>query len=112
MQKLKIIIIALFALFVSTSCSLVDKIKEKMSSKKDDQTKEQTVDNKDGTQKEKTVDGDSGEDLNFYNKYIEVANKIQETGDGLNKSYLETIPAPKSVKKGMFLVSVAFDFKV
>ena len=109
MPKLKIIFVVLFALFISTSCSLVDKIKEKMSSKKDDQTKEQTTED---TKKEKTVDGNTGEDLAFYNKYIDVANKIQETGDGVNKSYLETIPAPKSVKKGMFLVSIAYDFKV
>jgi len=108
MQKLKIIFVIIFTLFITTSCSLVDKIKEKMS-KKDGDTKEQTVD---GNEKEKTVSGDSGEDLNFYNKYIDVANKIEETGDGLNKSYIEDIPAPKSIRKGMILVSIAFDFKV
>ncbi len=111
MYKLKFAFVVLFTLFVSTSCSLVDKIKEKMS-KKDGQTKEQTVDNKEGTEKEKTVEGDSGEDLNFYNKYIDVANKIEEAGDGLNKEYIENIPAPKSIRKGMILVTVGFDFKV
>jgi hypothetical protein len=111
MIKLKILFVIFFAVLVSVSCSLVDKIKEKMSSNKEEQKKEQTVDNKTGD-KEKTVEGTSGDDLAFYNKYIDVLNKIQETGNGLNKSYTEDIPAPKSIRKGMILVSVIFDLKV
>jgi hypothetical protein len=106
MNKIKYLFIISFVFFISTSCSLVDKLKEKMSNK-DEKKKEETTENK-----EKTIETTSGDDLTFYNKYIDVANKISETGDGLHKAYIENIPEPKSVKKGMFLVTVAYDFKV
>lgn len=107
MNKLKFISIILFAVFISTSCSFIDKLKEKFSSKKDDKTKEQTIDNK-----EKTTENTSGDDLNFYNKYIDVSNKISEVVDGVHKGYTENIPEPKNIKKGMFLMTIAYDFKV
>ena len=107
MNKLRLVLIILFTVMLSTSCSLVDKLKEKFSSKKNEQKKEETTNGK-----EKTVENTSSDDLAFYNKYIDVSNKISEAGDGLNKAYYEVIPEPKSVKKGMFLVTIVFDLKV
>jgi hypothetical protein len=110
MYKFKLLSILAFAVFLSTSCSLVDKIKEKMSSNKEDGKKEQTVDGKDG--KEKTVENTSGDDLNFYNKYIDVSNKISESGEGMHKEYLQNIPEAKNIKKALFIMTVTFDLKV
>lgn len=112
MNKLKIIFIICFAMLVSTSCSLLDKMKEKFSSNKDNQTKEKTVDKNGEDNKEKTTEITSGDDLAFYNKYIDVSNKLQESGEGIHKSYVENIPSPKNIRKGMILVTVGFDFKV
>lgn len=112
MNKLKIIFVISFAILVSASCSLIDKMKEKFSSNKENQTKEKTVDGNDGDNKEKTTEVTSGDDLAFYNKYIDVSNKLQESGEGIHKSYLENIPSPKNIRKGMILVTVGFDFKV
>jgi len=112
MSKLKHFAILPAVFFLISSCSLVDKIKNKFSEEKNEPKKENTVNSTDSGEKEQTVNNSSSADLEFYNKYIETSNKLVDVGSGLNNSYLENIPAPKSVRKGMILVTVAFDFKV
>ena len=70
MKKFIYIIAFFVAIFLIISCSSFNKLKEKLSSKKDKETTEKTVNNED-----KEVS--STNDIAFYNKYIEVSNKIQ-----------------------------------
>jgi len=105
MQNLKSISVLSFIILFLFSCSTLDKLKEKLSSKKDKEvTKEET--------KEYTKEVTSGEDLLFYNKYIEVSNKIQEAGETLYKDYITDIPDPKSISKSSFIMAVRLSFSV
>lgn len=101
-----IYILAFFvAIFLIVSCSSLNKLKEKLSSKKDKENTEQTV-------KEETKETTSGDDLAFYNKYIEVSNKIQEAGEKVYKDYVSEVPEPKSVSKNSFIIAVSLSFSV
>ncbi len=113
MFKLKFISVLALAVFLSTSCSIVDKLKEKLSSKKDSNNREKTVNNDDKnvSNKEETVNG-SENDFNFYNKYIDVLNKVSETGDNVYKEYLTEVPNPKSLRKNTMVLALSFQFKV
>jgi hypothetical protein len=102
MHQKRFLISLLIAAFLFTSCSLVDKIKEKISSKKDSE------DTKEKTTTEETKEVVSGDDLAFYNKYIDVTNKIQEAGDEVYKNYNSDVPAPGSVSKSSFIIAVSF----
>lgn len=62
--------------------------------------------------KEKTLEKTSPADLNFYNKYIEVSNKISETADEVNKNFLTTVPDPATISKGSFILVVGLDIYV
>ena len=105
MQTTKFIIILITAFFILAGCSVIDKLKEKLSSKKDENDKkEQTV-------KEETKEVTSTADIDFYNKYIEVTNKIQESGDKVYKDYISDVPDPKSVNKGSFIIAVGFNLE-
>src|SRR5437868_4016615 len=111
MYKIKFISILLFSILLTGSCSIVNKLKEKLSSKKDDDKKEQTVDDKD-TKKEQTIERTSEADMAFYNKYIEVANKVTEVGDGMHKEYMNGVPDPRTLRKNSMVLALGFDFKV
>jgi len=105
-NKKFIYILAFFvAIFLIISCSSFNKLKEKLSSKKDTETTEQTV-------KEETKEVTSTDDIAFYNKYIEVSNKIQEAGDKVYKDYVNDIPEPKSITKVSFILAVSLSFSV
>ena len=115
MHKIKYISIFLIIVLLSGSCALVSKIKEKFSSDKDSGKKEQTADDKDNGKeqtKEKTIEKSSEADLAFYNKYIEVANKVSEVADGMHKEYLSGVPDPKTLRKTTLVLALTFDFKV
>lgn len=85
-----------------TSCSMIDKLKEKISSKDDGKDK------KEETKKEETKEVTSGADLEFYNKYIEVSNKVQDAGEKVYKDYVTDVPAPSSLSKSSFVIAVSF----
>lgn len=85
-----------------TSCSLFNSLKEKLSKKDKEQQKEDIV-------KEDKIEKTSAEDLNFYNQYIAVVNKISEIIEQLHKSYLTDIPDPKNLRKGSFIMVVSTD---
>ena len=105
MYKIKTISILSLAILFLFSCSTLDKLKEKISSKKD---KEETKEEKKEENKEVT----SGDDLMFYNKYIEVSNKIQDAGEKVYKDYISDIPEPKSIGKSSFILAVSLSFSV
>jgi hypothetical protein len=62
--------------------------------------------------KEKVLEKTSQADLTFYNKYIEVSNKISETADEVNKNFLTTVPDPSTISKGSFILVVGLDIYV
>ncbi|MEO8447072.1 MAG: DUF3829 domain-containing protein [bacterium] len=96
----------LFAIFITvlilTGCSLVDKIKQKISSKQSEQTE----------QREETTDGSSSEDMDFYNKYIAVLNKTQDAGENIYKDYMSSVPEPKSITKNSLIFPVSLQINV
>lgn len=102
MSKYRFIISLIIAGFLVTSCSTIDKLKEKLSSKDDNKDK------KEETKKEETKEVTAGADLDFYNKYIEVSNKIQDAGEKVYKDYVNDIPSPKSLSKSSFIIAVSF----
>ena len=101
MFKLKFISGLVIAGLLLTSCSMVDKLKEKISSKDKEDGKEET-------KKENTKEVTSTADLEFYNKYIEVSNKVQDAGEKLYKDYITDVPEPKSITKSSFVMAVSF----
>ncbi len=102
MSKYRFISALIILAIMVTSCSFVDKLKEKISSKDNDKDK------KEETKKEETKEVTSGADLEFYNKYIEVSNKVQDAGEKVYKDYLNDVPAPKSLSKSSFVIAVSF----
>ena len=102
MQKYRFISALVVMFFIVTSCSMVDKLKEKLGSKdKGSDTKEETT-------KEETKEVTSTADLAFYNKYIEVSNKVQDAGEKVYKDYISDVPAPKSITKSSFVMAISF----
>jgi hypothetical protein len=101
----KLIWVLAVIFILSTSCSLYNKMKEKLSSEKKEDSKEKTTG---GETKELTA----GDDVTFYNKYIDVLNKIQEAGDKVNKDYISEIPEPKSITKNSLIIAVSLSLSV
>jgi len=101
MAKLKFTIILFVSILLLTGCSIVTKLKEKLTSSK-----------KESVTKEAIKENTSGADMNFYNKYIEVMNKIQESGESVYKYYMSDIPAPGSITKNSLIIPVGFKLSV
>ncbi len=106
MRLTKLISLFVLVFFLITSCSTIDKLKEKISSNKDN------GDTKEDTKKEETKEVTSTDDLAFYNKYIDVSNKIQEAGEKVQKDYYSDIPEPKSISKSSFIMAVSLGLSV
>ncbi len=102
MQKYRFISALVVMFFIITSCSMVDKLKEKLGSK------DKGSDTKEETKNEETKEVTSTADLEFYNKYIVVSNKVQEAGEKVYKDYISDIPAPKSITRSSFIMAVSF----
>jgi hypothetical protein len=98
MTYFKITAVLILALLFS-SCSLIDNLKEKLSGKSEEDKEEVT--------KEETAGTTSQNDLQFYNKYIEVENKVSETVEQFHKAYLSEVPEPKTIDKNsmIFIIS-------
>lgn len=102
-NRFKFISALLIFFLIITGCSMVDKLKEKISSK-DTDSKE--------NKKEETKEVTSTADLEFYNEYIGVSNKIQESGEKVYKDYISNVPEPKDLPKASYVVAVAFSLSV
>lgn len=96
MSGLKFTAIIILSLTILGGCSILTKVKEKLTSSKEKVP-----------EKEKTKDVSSDNDLNFYNKYIEVMNKVQESGENVYRYYITDIPAPESITKNSFILPVS-----
>lgn len=101
MYNLKFLLPLIIIFFILTSCSVVTKLKEKLSSKKELLT-----------DKESTKDSYSQDDMNFYNKYIEVMNKIQDAGEDVYRDYNSSIPEPSSITKNSLIIPVGLSISV
>ena len=101
MTYFKITSVLILALLFS-SCSLIDNLKEKLGGKKEEAGKEDIV-------KEETAGTTSQNDLLFYNKYIEVLNKISETVEQFHKAYLDDVPEPKTIDKNSTIFVIRTD---
>lgn len=98
-------ITALLTLFVLvTSCSYFKSTTTKNNEDSHKIEGEQT--------KEKVLEKTTQADLSFYNKYIEISNKISETADEVNKNFLTTVPDPSTLSKGSFILVVGLDIYV
>lgn len=106
MYNFKFILSLITATIVLTSCSVVTKLKEKLSSRKNEQvtTKEST--------REPGGETASQDDMNYYNKYIEVMNKIQDAGEHVYRDYNSSIPEPSSVTKNSLIIPVSLSISV
>lgn len=92
-------------IFISVSvflgCSLFNKLKEKLSENKEGENIEKT-ENREETDR-------SYMDLEFYNSYIGVMNKLSESVENVQKAYLQNVPEPTTIKKNTFIIIVMAD---
>lgn len=105
MSGIKFLLSVIISIVLLTGCSLVTKVKDKLSSSKENKTTKEAT-------KEMTKDAGSEEDLNFYNKYIKVMNEIQESGENVKKYYLSDVPSPGSITKNSLIIPVSFKLSV
>jgi hypothetical protein len=84
------------------SCSFIDNLKEKLSGNK-------TEDNKEEVTKEVTAESTSENDIQFYNKHIDVLNKISEAVERFHKAYLDDVPAPGTIDKNSMIFVISSD---
>jgi len=104
MKKFKFISSFLILFVLVTSCSY---FKSTTTKSNDESHKIE-----DDSNKEKVLQKTSQADITFYNKYIEVSNKISETADEINKNFLTTVPDPSTISKGSFILVVGLDIYV
>jgi vacuolar-type H+-ATPase subunit E/Vma4 len=100
MIKLKHLSFLLVFLIFITSCSFIDNLKEKLGG-----SKTETED----TTKEVTAESNSENDIQFYNKYIDVLNKISEAVERFHKAYLDDVPAPGTIDKNSMIFVISSD---
>ena len=101
MSKLKFPGILILSFIILTGCSIVNKLKEKLNSKKEICVKEETA-------YEVTPEGD----MKFYNKYIEVMNKIQDKSESIYGDYMRDVPDPSKITKNSLIIPVGMQVAV
>jgi hypothetical protein len=104
MKKVKLLTALFLITLAFQGCSLFDDLKEKLGGSSDEkkEVKEQTVE-------ENTYGRPTQNDLQYYNKYIDVLNKISEAVERFRKSYMSDVPDPKSVTKESVIFVIASD---
>ena len=104
MKKVKLLTALIFITAAFQGCSLYDNLKEKLGGSSDEnkEVKEQTVE-------ENTYGRPTQNDLQYYNKYIDVLNKVSEAVERFRKSYASDVPDPKSVTKESMIFVIASD---
>lgn len=98
MHTVKFLGILFISIFILAGCSIVNKFKEKLSSEKNADKKEVII--------EQTKEVTAGGDMNFYNAYIEVMNKIQDPCESIYRDYIRDVPEPGSVTKNSLIIPV------
>lgn len=99
MSKAKFTGILFLSIIILTGCSVINKLKEKLSAEKDAPKKEAI--------KENTKELTAGSDMKFYNAYIEVMNKVQDPCESIYRDYLRDVPDPESVNKNSLIIPVS-----
>jgi hypothetical protein len=97
MRHFKLLIVLFISLGFLFGCSKVTKLFEEV--KKDTKTSKGGTD--DGG------DEPAGNDVEFYNKYIDVLNTISPTVDNYQKTYYQSVPDPSKLSKSSF-VTISF----
>ncbi len=97
MIKLKYLSCLIVFLIFITSCSFIDNLKEKLGGGKTETD----------TTKEVTAENISENDIQFYNKYIDVLNKISDAVERVHKAYLDDVPAPKTIDKNSMIFVIS-----
>ena len=92
--KIKFVFVLVIAVSLVMGCSFITDLKEKL--KGEDENVEVTG------KKEKM--NNSAANLEFYNKYIEVSNKLSASVDNVHKHYLQTVPDARKVTKHSFII--------
>lgn len=95
-MKIKKFLLISISVTVLLGCSLINKVKEELSAEKE---------NTEQTEKVEKTDN-SAKNLEFYNKYIGVLNKLSQSAENVQKAYLQNIPDPKTIKKGSFIMAI------
>lgn len=97
MRHLKLLIVILISTGFLFGCSKVTKIFEEV--------KNETKTSKGGSND--NGDEPAGNDVEFYNKYIDVLNTISPTVDNYQKTYYQSVPEPSKLSKNSF-VTISF----
>jgi hypothetical protein len=97
MKHLKLIVVLFISITFIFGCSKVTKLF--------DEVKKETTTSKGGT--DDSGDEPSANDVEFYNKYIDVLNTISPAVDNYQKTYYQMIPEPSKLSKTSF-VTISF----
>ena len=84
------------AVSLVVGCSFITDLKEKLKEEEEGENVEVT------DKKEKM--NNSAANLEFYNQYIEVSNKLSASVDNVHKYYLQTIPDARKVSKNSLIM--------
>jgi hypothetical protein len=98
-KSFKNFLVIAISLTVLLGCSLINKVKEELAEKTESVELTEEV--------EKTES--SAMNLEYYNAYIGVLNKLSQSAENVQKSYLQNIPDPKTIKKGTFIIAIMAD---
>ena len=97
MRHFKLLIVLFISIGFLFGCSKVTKLF--------DEAKKETKTSKGGT--DDGGDEPAGNDVEFYNKYIDVLNTISPTVDNYQKTYYQSVPEPTKLTKSSF-VTISF----
>lgn len=100
-KSYRLFIVSVFAGFIITGCSEITEIFNS--------TKESGTETSESEGKETDVNTKSKADRNFYNKYIDVLNKLSPSVDEVQKYYLTNVPEPSAVKRNSTIYVIAAD---
>jgi hypothetical protein len=94
MRHFKLLVVLFISLGFLFGCSKVTKLFEEV--------KNETTTSKGGT--DDGGDEPAANDVEFYNKYIDVLNTISPTVDNYQKTYYQSVPEPSKLSKSSFVI--------
>lgn len=95
-KQIKKFLLISISVTVVFGCSLINKVKEELAEEKESVDLTEEV--------EKTES--SAMNLEYYNTYIGILNKLSQSAENVQKAYLQNIPDPKTIKKGTFIMAI------
>ena len=97
MRHIKLISAILVSIVFLAGCSKITKIFE--------EAKNEKTTSKGG--EDDSPNEPAGNDVEFYNKYIDVLNTVSPTVDNYQKTYYQSVPEPSKISKNSF-ITIAF----